>query len=96
MEYEQIPIGSIRFDTYEGEATISYLIDSEYHGQGFGHIILKKGIEYILAVNISAVKPITVLIGDVMKTNRASFRAFERLGFTKEEKRDKFRYQKWI
>jgi len=96
VEYDSIPIGSIRFDISEGEAMISYLLDPMYHGQGLGQLILKKGIEWLLIVNISGLIPINVISGVVMKTNLPSIKAFERLGFVKIEQMENYKFEKWI
>src|SRR5690606_9855241 len=39
------PIGSVRFDIYNKEALISYLVDRNQHGRGLGRIILAEGIK---------------------------------------------------
>ncbi len=64
MEYDRIPIGSIRFDIKEGDAMISYLLDPAYHGRGFGQLILKQGIERFINENILELTPISVISGD--------------------------------
>jgi len=96
VEYDSVSIGSIRFDISEGEAMISYLLDPVYHGRGFGQLILKKGIEWLLIVNIPGLTPISVISGDVMKKNFASIKAFERLGFVKTEYQDHFKFKKYV
>jgi RimJ/RimL family protein N-acetyltransferase len=96
VEYDNVPIGSIRFDIREGEAMISYLLDPAYHGQGIGQLILKKGIEWLFIVNIHGMIPISVISGDVMKTNFPSIKAFERLGFVKNEQKDNYKFEKWV
>lgn len=96
MEYNSESVGSIRFEIRESEAMISYLIDPIYHGQGFGQILLKKGIEWFLIVNISSYTPVRVISGVVMKANFPSIKAFERLGFVKKEQMDKYIFEKWI
>jgi UDP-2,4-diacetamido-2,4,6-trideoxy-beta-L-altropyranose hydrolase len=95
FDYKDNSIGSIRFDIKEREATISFLLDLEYQGQGFGQIILKKGIE-LLIENITEHKLIQLISGEVMKNNFASIKSFERLGFVKTEQDDKFKFEKWL
>ncbi|HPF01103.1 MAG TPA: GNAT family N-acetyltransferase [Bacteroidales bacterium] len=75
-------IGSIRFEMNEkNEAMISYLIDSGFHGKGFGTAILKLGIQMIRWK-----KPhINSVYGMVKSENPASVRIFEKLGFTASE-----------
>ena len=96
MEYNDKPVGSIRFDLKEGEAIISYLLDPMYHGRGFGQLILRKGIEWLLMVNKPDFTPIHFLCGEVMKTNIPSVKAFERLGFVKKEQKENYKFEKWV
>lgn len=71
------PIGSIRFDISEsGEATISYLVDSQYHGLGYGKTILKKGLS-----KLNRSKKSNSVVGIVKKINKASSAIFQKLGF---------------
>lgn len=72
-------VGSIRFDICNDIGTISYLIDSAYHGRGYGRDILDKGIMKIKA-NCKEVK---ILEGWVKNENTASIRIFEKLKFRK-------------
>ncbi|MFH1119633.1 MAG: UDP-2,4-diacetamido-2,4,6-trideoxy-beta-L-altropyranose hydrolase [Bacteroidota bacterium] len=96
IEYKNEPIGSIRFDIREGEAKISYLLDPLFHGQGFGQLILKKGIEQLL----NEVEPdhltIHLVSGDVMTTNVPSIKAFERLGFIRKMVSENFKFEKLV
>lgn len=95
-EMNNFIIGSIRFDIKGNEAIISYLIDPEYHGKGFGHLLLVNGIKYILEtakeINLSFQK----IVGYVMKNNIPSIKSFERLGFKKCEEYDKFKFEMFI
>lgn len=95
-EYEEVFVGSIRFDLKEGETMISYLLDPAYHGLGLGQLILKKGIEWLMMANIKASKPINVLRGEVMKTNIPSIKVFERLGFVKKEHMGSLKFEKFL
>jgi UDP-2,4-diacetamido-2,4,6-trideoxy-beta-L-altropyranose hydrolase len=96
MEYNNVPIGSIRFDICGSEAVISYLLDPAYQRQGFGLIILKKGIEWLLTLYLSNGKLISVISGAVLRMNISSIKTFERLGFLKKEQMENFRFEKWI
>ena len=96
FEYVENSIGSIRFDITGSEAIISYLLDPTYYGRGFGQILLKKGIEWLLSVYRSDEKPFNCLRGDVMRTNLPSIRIFERFGFVKKDKVDKITFEKFI
>jgi UDP-2,4-diacetamido-2,4,6-trideoxy-beta-L-altropyranose hydrolase len=94
VEYNLKPIGCIRFDVHNIEAIISYLLDPAYHGQGFGQLILKKGIERLLVVNRQELTAIKVISGNVMKNNIPSIKAFERLGFVQTDQGDYLRFEK--
>lgn len=96
LEFDQMPIGSIRFDIDGKEALLSYQIDPEYHGMGFGGVLIKKGLEWI--INPSNIKPntIDVIVGDVIRENIASIKTFERFGFSKKEQVENLRFEKWI
>ncbi|MCH7412068.1 GNAT family N-acetyltransferase [Belliella sp. R4-6] len=74
-------IGSIRVDVNFkfNEGLISYLIDSRFHGKGFGKVILKLLEERILSdLSLKSF----VLKGLVMHENIASVRIFEKLNYS--------------
>ena len=78
------PLGSIRIDYNNDytQGTISYLIDTKYHGQSFGKTILQKIEESILQrVYLKNV----ILIGFVKKENIASVKIFNHLNYIKIE-----------
>ena len=78
FEKNKKPIGSIRLDIKsEGVAMINYLIDSAFHGMGYGKRMLSGCIEYTKDHQL----PITQLTGEVLKTNIASVKVFEKLNF---------------
>jgi len=87
-------LGSIRFDIdQKGNALISYLIDPQHHGKGYGEIILVKGIERLKSKR-SEVKSV---YGFVQHKNLASIRIFEKLNFqTNQENPSLFRFEKQI
>jgi UDP-2,4-diacetamido-2,4,6-trideoxy-beta-L-altropyranose hydrolase len=93
-EINSIPIGSIRFDLTRQKAIISYLLDPEYHGRGYGQIILKKGIERCIHAINSFFLPVSIITGDVMRGNIPSLKAFERAGFIRKEIGGNFRFEK--
>ena len=87
-------IGSIRFDINEqNEATISYLIDTNHQGKGYGKTILSEGCN-LLVDN----KKISKINGIVFKDNIASYKAFINLGFKiiKEDNTNFFTFEKNI
>lgn len=77
-EIDQKPVGSIRFDiNYKCEALLSFLLDPEFHGKGFGKKILEIGCKELLCT-----KEISKIIGVVHIDNIPSLRTFKSLGFT--------------
>jgi RimJ/RimL family protein N-acetyltransferase len=70
-------IGVIRFDNNNGVFIISYLIDKNHRGEGFGFLILEMGMKKIR----EAVEN-PIFIGYVKRGNIASEKIFNRLGFS--------------
>jgi UDP-2,4-diacetamido-2,4,6-trideoxy-beta-L-altropyranose hydrolase len=71
-------IGSIRFDLDKDYCwVINYLLDSSFHGQGIGEFLLRKGIDKL----VEMIPNIQTFCGIVLKSNGASIRIFEKLGF---------------
>ena len=95
LEQDQEKIGSIRFDIKNEEALISYLIDPEYHGKGYGQLIIKKGVEKLIADSLGQLG-FTSIVAFVMKVNIPSIKAFERFGFTKTERDETLKFKKEI
>ncbi|MCF2503355.1 UDP-2,4-diacetamido-2,4,6-trideoxy-beta-L-altropyranose hydrolase [Dyadobacter sp. CY107] len=83
------PVGSIRFDLRGEEAVISYLLDPDYHGQGLGAVMLKKGI---LSVCEASENNIQRISGIVMPDNISSCKTFERFGFEKALEGENYKY----
>lgn len=83
------PVGSIRFDLNDEDAVISYLLDPDYHGQGLGAVMLKKGISSLCAV---AGHKIMRISGIVMPDNISSCKTFERFGFEKALEGENYKY----
>ncbi len=70
-------IGQIRFNINDNEALISYSLDKNYRGRGYGKLILKKGL---LAIKEEFADELTI-IGYVKNENIPSIKAFRELGF---------------
>jgi len=85
--------GSIRFDLKDDSAVISYLLDSGFHNQGLGIVLLKKGLMALVQMNDVRVKEI---VGYVIPENIPSVKAFERLGFEKHFDGENFKFIKKI
>lgn len=90
-EMDKQLIGSIRFDISQNEALISYLISSEFHGQGLGLVLLTNGLEYLTNNNIIAIAK--KIIGHVIPANIPSVKAFERLGFVKLQENNNLKFE---
>lgn len=77
-------IGSVRFDIDDNCGIVSYLLDPEYHGRGWGIQMLKEAIDQLQhdASSIGCIE------GWVLNKNHASARIFEKLGFEKVDGKD--------
>lgn len=85
-------LGSIRVDRDGAFGIISYLIDPEYQGHGFGSVIL-----ILLENEIRKFDSrINYLVGYVIQENIASVRIFEKLNYYVEEEIDKLKFIKRI
>lgn len=85
-EINATPIGSIRFDIDENnEALLSFLLDPQFHGKGYGKRILKKGCE-----EVQKLKELSKIIGVVSIDNIPSFKTFKSLGFEQVSERDSY------
>lgn len=75
-------IGSIRFDKSPEGLIMSYFIDRNYRGQGFGKLILKQGM-----ANVSEAITNPIFIAYAKEGNIASEKVLKQLGFVikKEE-----------
>lgn len=85
------PVGLIRFQRKEKEAVISYSIDRNERGKGYGSMILAAG-EAALADE----RNIKLLVGEVKKENIASQKAFEKCGYQKYIVEDHYQYRKTL
>jgi RimJ/RimL family protein N-acetyltransferase len=77
-------IGSIRFDITDNNALLSYLIDPECQGKGYGSKILKAGIKKLKNIR----KEVELISGYVMPDNKASIHIFNKLNFDVETVED--------
>lgn len=88
------PMGSIRFDLKNGEALVSYLLDPEFHGKGYGLKLLVEGIRFL--EHEKANYPFQKISGYVFKENLPSLKAFERLGFERTEEGEQVKFEKQL
>ena len=75
------PIGQTRFEIRGKRAIISYSLDKTYRGQGWGSLLLKKGIDTFQQDTNNKY----AIVGFVIKDNPASAKAFRRLNFIEED-----------
>jgi RimJ/RimL family protein N-acetyltransferase len=77
-ELNKKPVGSLRFDINENkEALLSFLLDPDFHGMGYGKEILTNGCNELLKEN-----EISKIIGVVHVENLPSLKTFISLGFS--------------
>ncbi|MEP6681998.1 MAG: UDP-2,4-diacetamido-2,4,6-trideoxy-beta-L-altropyranose hydrolase [Parafilimonas sp.] len=81
---KNLPAGMIRFDLYDTECAISYLVNKSERGKGIGLLIINYGIEQFK--KDSHFKGFIKVNAVVKKTNKPSLKIFERSGFEKKNK----------
>jgi len=80
-EWQEKSVGQIRFD-YSGESwEIDYSIDAEFRGMGFGELLIRKGMWYLLKQE----KKEILVSGSVKIDNLASNQVFMKLHFREDE-----------
>lgn len=79
-EIEGVAIGSIRFDITNKIALISYLLNPNFQGRGLGKKILREGVNQLYLE-----KNVDCIVGLVFKSNIASIKNFESLGYEKTD-----------
>jgi UDP-2,4-diacetamido-2,4,6-trideoxy-beta-L-altropyranose hydrolase len=94
VSHRERVLGSVRFDAQEDKMVISYLIDPEFHGQGYGLIVLVSAIQHMMRTE--KVPNNFILQGYVMKENVQSIKIFKRLGFDQVDLGDRFEYNKIV
>lgn len=72
LEFDQKTIGQIRIDKIDQDWILDYSVDREWRGKGLGQKIIELFLKEIGSVNI---------VAQVLETNAASIRVFEKLGF---------------
>lgn len=85
-------IGSIRFDLSNDFAVLSYLIDTNHQGKGYGTLILEKGIDKLKFLHNN----INVVSGFVMEENTASIHIFKKLNFDFKKISENLKFSKNI
>lgn len=79
MQCGDVPAGQVRLDVEETEGVLSYSVDAEYRGYGYGELLLLLAEEK--AKEMSDVK---ILSGVVNADNQASVKCFQKLGYREQ------------
>jgi UDP-2,4-diacetamido-2,4,6-trideoxy-beta-L-altropyranose hydrolase len=77
-EFDETPIGQIRFDLENNKYLIDYSISKDERGKGYGFLMLKEGINDMK----NYIHHLSTFIAWVKPENAASKRVFEKLGFS--------------
>jgi UDP-2,4-diacetamido-2,4,6-trideoxy-beta-L-altropyranose hydrolase len=85
---KNIPFGQVRIDIHKNYGLISYSIDHNFRGKGFGKIMIKS----IVSIFENELQNIEYLIAKVKFENFASQKVFQGLNFIKSKKKNYYRY----
>lgn len=88
--FDEKPVGQIRIHIEKNDGIISYSIDKNYRGHGYGSETLKKIIDEIKEREIKVDK----LIGKVKNGNICSRKAFQKAGYKSVERQDYIEFYK--
>ncbi len=75
-------IGVLRYDASKHGLTVSLYLSSDYHGYGYGTVILLAGIKTLKKNGLTP----TTLIAKILEDNKASQNAFKKAGFVQVSK----------
>ena len=75
-EINQEPVGQVRYDLVDNEATISVIVDDNFKGQGYGSQIIARASERIFKI-----QHVRTIHAYVMPENHASIKAFKKANF---------------
>lgn len=79
MELDGVPVAQVRLDS-EGEAAIvSYSVDSDFRGRGFGRLAVEHAVDTASLLGFQTLRAV------VRRTNSASMRIFESVGFFRQD-----------
>lgn len=88
---DAIPVGYVRFDRMIDGWRISYALAPQFRGRGMGGVLLNGGI-----TELAQTESEETLIAEVKRSNSASQRVFESLGFTTEHGGDVIAYRRRV
>jgi UDP-2,4-diacetamido-2,4,6-trideoxy-beta-L-altropyranose hydrolase len=74
-----LPMGQVRFDIYNQEATISISIDRSFRGQGYGHKLIQQAVTKLWTDS-----DIAIVHAYIKLNNQSSVKAFLKAGFQHE------------
>lgn len=88
MEFENIPVGQIRFDEREERNSylIDYSIDLKYRGKGFGSKIIELGMK----AQMDKFRKDLEFIALVKNQNISSRKCFDKIGFRQDDRTEEF------
>lgn len=89
---DEKPVGQIRIDIEKNEGIISYSIDKNYRGHGYGSEVLQKIIGELKKQKIDVCK----LTAKVKYCNEASIRAFQKASYNSKEHNGYIEFYKYI
>ena len=78
LEADGLPIGQIRFDIQNRQATVDYSLDTAVRGRGLGKELVRMGVSRLRQNRSGNVDELVAL---VRNSNQASLRVFRSLGF---------------
>jgi|GEM_PF-6637763 len=73
---DDIPIGCVSYEISGRTAYISLILCPEYRGKGYGRRIFKE-----VVINRSEIQAVEHIVAGINRTNEASIRFFESMGF---------------
>ena len=75
-EINQQPVGQVRYDLVDNEATISVIVDENFRDQGYGLQIIARASERMFKI-----RHVVTIHAYVMPENHASIKAFKKANF---------------
>lgn len=76
IDPHDIPLGVIRFDLHQDNATVSVTIDSQFRAQGYGNQLIN-----LASTKLFRTSNVAYIYAYIRPDNQASLRAFQKAGF---------------
>jgi UDP-2,4-diacetamido-2,4,6-trideoxy-beta-L-altropyranose hydrolase len=83
-----VPVGQVRFERGEAGWEIDYALSREFRGRGLGRMLMRTGLE-----SLAREYPAAPVVATAKKTNVASRRVFESLGFESQTAGDTIEFR---